>query len=124
MNPRRRFFKTVLGLATGATASPRLATAQPAAHPVVTPDISGLPFTMDNGVKVFQLTAEPVKQSVVPGRTLDLWGFNGSAPGPTRPRDWSKSVGVWPRSPLTRPRPRTNLPMSDRRTGRTFSRRK
>jgi len=83
MNPRRRFFKTVLGLATGATASSRLAPAQPAAHPVVTPDISDLPFTMDNGVKVFQLTAEPVKQSVIPGRTLDLWGFNGSAPGPT-----------------------------------------
>jgi manganese oxidase len=38
---------------------------------------------MDNGVKVFQLVAEPVKQTVIPGRTFDLWGFNGSAPGPT-----------------------------------------
>jgi manganese oxidase len=38
---------------------------------------------VDNGVKVFHLVAEPVKQMVIPGRTFDLWGFNGSAPGPT-----------------------------------------
>jgi hypothetical protein len=51
--------------------------------PVTTPDIPDLPFTIDNGVKVFNLVAEPVKQVIVPGRTFDLWGFNGSAPGPT-----------------------------------------
>jgi hypothetical protein len=51
--------------------------------PVVTPDIADLPFTIENGVKVFHLVAEPVKQILLPGRTLDLWGFNGSAPGPT-----------------------------------------
>jgi FtsP/CotA-like multicopper oxidase with cupredoxin domain len=51
--------------------------------PVTTPDIADRPFTWDNGVKVFQLTAEPVKQAVIPSRVLDLWGFNGSAPGPT-----------------------------------------
>src|ERR1700694_3766884 len=55
----------------------------PGSVPVVTPDISDLPFTMDNSVKVFQLIAEPVKQMIIPGRTFDLWGFNGSAPGPT-----------------------------------------
>jgi FtsP/CotA-like multicopper oxidase with cupredoxin domain len=38
---------------------------------------------MDGSTKVFHLVAEPVKQTLVPGRTLDLWGFNGSAPGPT-----------------------------------------
>ena len=51
--------------------------------PVVTPDIPDLPFTMDGTVKVFKLIAEPVKQLIIPGRTFDLWGFNGSAPGPT-----------------------------------------
>jgi len=51
--------------------------------PVVTLDAGDLPFTVDNGVKVFHLIAEPVKQTIVPGRTFDLWGFNGSAPGPT-----------------------------------------
>jgi hypothetical protein len=51
--------------------------------PVTTLDVGDLPFTIENGVKVFNLVAEPVKQVIVPGRTFDLWGFNGSAPGPT-----------------------------------------
>jgi len=51
--------------------------------PVTTLDVGDLPFTLDNGVKVFHLIAEPVKQVIIPGRTFDLWGFNGSAPGPT-----------------------------------------
>src|SRR6266851_4480777 len=55
----------------------------PGSVPVMTLDIADLPFTVDNGVKVFNLIAEPVKQLIVPGRTFDLWGFNGSAPGPT-----------------------------------------
>jgi manganese oxidase len=63
------------GMTTGGTASGSV--------PVITPDIPDLPFTVDNGVKVFNLVAEPVKQVIVPGRTFDLWGFNGSAPGPT-----------------------------------------
>ncbi len=53
---------------------------------VTTLDVGDLPFTMDNGVKVFNLIAEPVKQTIIPGsmgRIFDLWGFNGSAPGPT-----------------------------------------
>jgi FtsP/CotA-like multicopper oxidase with cupredoxin domain len=50
---------------------------------VTTPDVADLPFTIENGTKVFHLIAEPVKQSILPNRTLDLWGFNGSAPGPT-----------------------------------------
>jgi hypothetical protein len=36
---------------------------------VTTPDIANLPFTMDSGVKVFHLIAEPVKQAIVPGRS-------------------------------------------------------
>jgi manganese oxidase len=51
--------------------------------PVVTPDVSDLPFALDNGVKVFHLIAEPVKQEILPGRAVNLWGYNGSAPGPT-----------------------------------------
>jgi hypothetical protein len=50
---------------------------------VHTPDIPDLPFRMDGNVKEFHLIAEPVKQEIVPGRTADLWGYNGSAPGPT-----------------------------------------
>jgi len=81
MHARRSFFRSVLGWSAGAVAFSRGAPGP--AVPVITPDIGDLPFTMDNGVKEFHLIAEPVKQTIVPGRTLDLWGFNGSAPGPT-----------------------------------------
>jgi manganese oxidase len=50
---------------------------------VVTPDVPDLAFEMDGGVKVFQLVAEPVRQEIFPGKVLNLWGYNGSAPGPT-----------------------------------------
>jgi manganese oxidase len=53
------------------------------ALPVVTPDIPNLPFETDNGVKVFHLIAEPVKQTFIPGKTVNLWGYNGNSPGPT-----------------------------------------
>src|SRR5882757_6285785 len=51
--------------------------------PVMTTDVPDLPFTMEDGVKVFRLVAEVVKRQILPGKTLDLWGFNGSCPGPT-----------------------------------------
>jgi manganese oxidase len=51
--------------------------------PVQTPDIPDLPFRMDGKVKEFHLIAEPVEQEIVPGRVVDLWGYNGTAPGPT-----------------------------------------
>lgn len=107
MSNRRSFLQRALGLGAGLFAAPRLF-ADEATHrgpdsgsarpildaarsgsgparnlPVVTPDVADLPFTLDNGVKVFHLVAEPVKQAILPNRTLDLWGFNGSAPGPT-----------------------------------------
>ncbi len=51
---------------------------------VETPDIPPqLSYTLDNGVKVFHLIAEPVKRQLVPGKTIDAWGYNGSVPGPT-----------------------------------------
>ncbi len=57
--------------------------------PVVTPDVPHLPWEMENGVKVFHLTAEIVKREVLPGssmgpaKVLTLWGYSGSVPGPT-----------------------------------------
>ena len=38
---------------------------------------------MDNGVKVFHLVAEPVKRQIHPDKTIDVWGYNGTSPGPT-----------------------------------------
>ena len=51
--------------------------------PVETPDVPKLPWTMDNGVKVFHLVAEPVERQLVPFKKMTVWGYNGSCPGPT-----------------------------------------
>ena len=52
--------------------------------PVETPDVPKLPWTLDNGVKVFRLSAEVVKTQLLPGmREMYGWAYNGSIPGPT-----------------------------------------
>ena len=51
--------------------------------PVVTPNGSTLRWTMDAGVKVFHLVAEPVRREFAPGMVVDCWGYNGLTPGPT-----------------------------------------
>lgn len=50
---------------------------------VETPDVPKLPWTLDNGVKVFQLSSEVVKTQLLPGREMYGWGYNGRVPGPT-----------------------------------------
>jgi FtsP/CotA-like multicopper oxidase with cupredoxin domain len=37
---------------------------------------------MDNGVKVFELTASPVRWTILPGITVDAYAYNGQIPGP------------------------------------------
>lgn len=51
--------------------------------PVITTDIGDLPFEMDGDIKAFRLTAQVFKRQIAPNKTIDVWGFNGSAPGPT-----------------------------------------
>ena len=51
--------------------------------PVETPDVPNLPYRLENGVKEFHLIAEPVKRRIAPFKTMEVWGFNGSCPGPT-----------------------------------------
>ena len=53
------------------------------AVPVQTPDVPDLPYEMDGEVKVFRLRAEPVQRKLVPFKTMTVWGYNGSCPGPT-----------------------------------------
>jgi manganese oxidase len=100
MNTRRTFIQKALGLGAGVFAGSRLSaesSSGPAARkqqpvrrseavfnmPVVTTDIGDLPFTMDGGTKVFRLVAEVIRQQISPIKSVDLWGFSGSAPGPT-----------------------------------------
>lgn len=49
---------------------------------VVIPNGKRLPYEMDGDVKVFHLTAEPVKQEFAPGLVVNCWGYNGGSPGP------------------------------------------
>jgi manganese oxidase len=50
--------------------------------PVVLPNGTKLPYTMDGGVKVFHLVAQKVKREFAPGMTVDCWGYNGQCHGP------------------------------------------
>ncbi|HZC22410.1 MAG TPA: copper oxidase [Candidatus Binatia bacterium] len=104
MKNRRDFLRNTFGLGASMAAVPRLLAAQQktgtgmdmemdnANHgaqrssrivSVETPDVPQLPWRMAGGVKEFHLIAEPVKQELLPGKIVNLWGYNGSAPGPT-----------------------------------------
>lgn len=52
-------------------------------NPVVTLNGWSLPWRMKDGVKEFHLVAEPVVRELAPGMQANLWGYNGSSPGPT-----------------------------------------
>jgi manganese oxidase len=54
-----------------------------ASVPMLSPDLPDLPFEMDGDVKVFRLKAEVFAQKIAPFKTIHVWGYNGSCPGPT-----------------------------------------
>ncbi len=104
MSHRRDFFKAAGAVALGATAVSRVGAASlpeaviqtaptmqpplvPATgrpyNPVATLNGWSLPWRMNNGVKEFHLVAEPVVREMAPGMKANLWGYNGSSPGPT-----------------------------------------
>ena len=104
MSNRRTFFKaagaSLLGAAAVSKAGAALlpeaviqtsaATLPPPAppdgrpfQPIVTLNGWSLPWRMKNGVKEFHLVAEPVVREIAPGMKANLWGYNGSSPGPT-----------------------------------------
>ena len=92
---RRKFLKATFG-GMGAVAVTRssLASTQGTSQgsgdvvgggslPVTCPDLPTLAPSIEDGVKVFHLAAEPVRTHFLPGRPVDCWGFNGTMPGPT-----------------------------------------
>ena len=108
MSSRRSFIQSALSLGAGLVASAKaFARAQPQHHqmqmgerphapaqkgrgsraerslPVETQDVPQLPWQMVDGAKEFHLVAEPVKRRLIPGRDMEVWGYNGSCPGPT-----------------------------------------
>ncbi len=51
---------------------------------VIVPDLpERLPWTMVDGVKEFQLRCQVVTREFLPSFVMNVWGFNGSMPGPT-----------------------------------------
>ncbi len=72
-----------LGVSSGSLSRVETRTGPAATTPVVTTDIGDLPYEMEGDVKVFRLTAHVFKQQIAPQKTIDVWGYNGSAPGPT-----------------------------------------
>ena len=71
---------SVLGRSEEEDADPRVAAGF---TPVVTPNGTTLPWVMKDGVKEFELVAQPVKREFAPGMEVDCWGYNGLTPGPT-----------------------------------------
>ncbi len=51
--------------------------------PIESPDVPKLSWKMKDGVKEFHLTCEHLKREFLPDQWFDVWGFNGSMPGPT-----------------------------------------
>jgi FtsP/CotA-like multicopper oxidase with cupredoxin domain len=51
--------------------------------PVETPDLPKLRFKLVDGVKEFQLHCMNTRREFLPGQWIDVWGYNGSMPGPT-----------------------------------------
>lgn len=51
--------------------------------PFVAPDVPRLAFQMKNGAKEFHLVPQAVEREFLPGHKMNVWGFNGSMPGPT-----------------------------------------
>ena len=50
--------------------------------PVVMPNGSTLAFEKKGGVKIFHLTASPVKHVIAGNLEIEAWGYNGTTPGP------------------------------------------
>jgi manganese oxidase len=76
--------EAVTGPADESKRHPREANSPPVhTLPMVSPDIPDLPFKLDDGTKVFRLKATPMKLKIAPFKTIDVWGYNDSCPGPT-----------------------------------------
>jgi len=97
MKNRRDFLRNTFGLGAGLIAAPRVFAAQQKSGsgmdmehmghspqrigrivPVETPDVPQLPWRMVDGAKELHLVAEPVKRRLMPGRDMEVWGYNGS----------------------------------------------
>jgi FtsP/CotA-like multicopper oxidase with cupredoxin domain len=59
--------------------------------------------TIENGVKVFELTAEEIRWETKPGVFVDAMGFNGTVPGPEIRVEQGDEVRIVVRNEMTQP---------------------
>ena len=50
--------------------------------PIIKNAKNPLPYTLEEGVKVFELTLDMIKWEILPGVTVDAYAFNSQVPGP------------------------------------------
>lgn len=72
-------------------------------RPTITVDVGDAPYTMDGDTKVFRLTAQVIRRQIAPNKTITLWGYNGSSPGPTIQVNQGDHVRVIVRNELPEP---------------------
>jgi FtsP/CotA-like multicopper oxidase with cupredoxin domain len=64
--------------------------------PVTVPDLpEKLAWTLVDGAKEFHLYCRHIRREFLPGLFLDVWGFNGSVPGPTIEVNQGDRVRIW-----------------------------
>lgn len=70
--------------AMGSTAGDHMVPIPAAGVPAATTTVGGQPlaFTLEDGVKVFRLTARPVRWNILKDVTVTAWTYNGTVPGP------------------------------------------
>ena len=73
--------------------------------PAETKGVGGQPLepTIEDGVKVFELTADEVKWEVEPGKVLDAMAYNGMLPGPQINADLGDRVKIILNNKLDQP---------------------
>lgn len=71
--------------------------------PVEAPDLPKLTWRTIGGVKEFQLNCMAVKQEFLPGIFMNVFGFNGSMPGPTIEATQGERVRIVVRNQLPEP---------------------
>jgi hypothetical protein len=90
MSSRRTFLQSAISTVAGLAGASRLfgmnrsrvsnRATNSTPLPVITPEVKDLAFTIDNGVKVFQFTAEPVRRKIAPWKTIDCWASTVRVP--------------------------------------------
>jgi FtsP/CotA-like multicopper oxidase with cupredoxin domain len=71
--------------------------------PVHAPDLEKLTWKMSGEVKEFHIRCQNVKRELLPGQFMNIWGYNGSIPGPTIEVHQGDKVRIYVHNDLPEP---------------------